>query len=75
MNIYANEGARVRFVDKNGLPSDLEKAREFLKPYETYTVERVYVGNWSSKVYLQEIPGVPFNTVCFEDVTELSEVE
>lgn len=73
MNIYANTGDQVRFINKNGLQSDLEKAQEYLQPGEIYTVDRVYIGNWSSKVYLMEVPGVSFNTVCFEDVGTIAE--
>lgn len=73
MNIYANEGDQVRFVGKNGLPSDLEKAEKHLKTQEIYTVECVLVGHWSSTVFLKEIPDVGFNSVCFEDVNRFIE--
>ncbi|MEK3873685.1 MULTISPECIES: hypothetical protein [unclassified Paenibacillus] len=68
MNIYAQKGDKVRFLNKNGHDWEPEKARESgLVEGVVYTVEKTEVGGFHTDVYLQEFPGKPFNSVLFED--------
>lgn len=69
MNIYALPGHRVRCSTHTaGYEYEQEEARKHLKLGGEYTVERTEVDSWSTKVFLEEVPGVPFNSVFFEDV-------
>ncbi len=69
MNIYSAPGTKVRFLNKNGYEYDLEHARKYLNTNRIYTVRNIDVGGWSSTVYLEEVPGEYFNTVCFKEVS------
>ncbi|MGM0882536.1 MAG: hypothetical protein ACQEXQ_16035 [Bacillota bacterium] len=69
MNIYAKQGDKVVFLNRNGYshqPVDAVKAG--LIEGAEYTVESVEVGGWMSHVTLSEFPEHSFNTVMFEDV-------
>lgn len=68
MNIYANRGAKVRFLDQNGTDYDLEKAREYFKKDQILTVRSTDVGGWRTEIMFQECVGEWFNSVMFEDV-------
>jgi len=68
MNIYAVNGHKVRFLGKNGYDYELEQAMKVLEVNKEYTVERTEVHDWSTTVYLIEVPNVGFNSVQFEDV-------
>lgn len=68
MNIYTESGSKVIYLGTGGYDSDLIHANKYLKVGEIYTVEWVDVGDWSSDVYLEEVPGQDFNTVHFENV-------
>ena len=68
MNIYAVSGDKVVFAyPDNGSDCDREKALSYLTPNERYTIDRTRVGSFSTKIFLQEVHGVPFNSVMFED--------
>lgn len=69
MRIDCPEGTKVilGFPD-HGYPHDQEMVKKHLKVGETYTVERTVIHNFNTDVYLKEIPGVPFNSVLFEEV-------
>lgn len=68
MNIDADEGAKVVFNHPNaGYPHHQETAREHLEVGATYTVERTEVDFSHTDVYLQEVEGVAFNSVHFDD--------
>lgn len=70
MNIYCKKGARVRFIGRNGYDHQLEAAMKLLTVDAVYTVNSVNAGDWSSGVFLDEFPGISFNTVMFEDAKE-----
>lgn len=70
MDIYAEKGTKVRFLNYNGRESDLEYAQKYLKPNAEYTVNHTIVSGWSTDVILEEFPGIKFNSVMFEDDTE-----
>ena len=72
MNIYAKKGDRVVFAyPKNGYDRHVATAAKYLKKDETYTIDHTEVGSWHTDVYLQEIPGVSFNSVQFVDAEEI----
>jgi hypothetical protein len=71
MNIYSEIGTKVIFDNpNNGYPGDQEQCRNLLLPGEVYTVRCTEVGRSSSNVYLEEYPGVRFNTCMFSDYEE-----
>lgn len=47
----------------NGYPSDQEKVYTRLPEGSIWTVESIDIDNWSSDVYLVELPGIRFNSV------------
>lgn len=68
MDIYAEEGTKVRYIAEGGWDSDVPEANKYLEKGEIYTVDYIDVGGWCSDVYLKEVPQKAFNTVMFEDV-------
>ena len=70
MNIYAKSGHKV-VVTEEGMRSGYEPhiaiAKQYLTVGKVYTVDRTVVDNYHTDVFLQEIPGVAFNSVHFED--------
>lgn len=72
MDIYAKHGTKVVPVYKDGKPLngseyDKEKIAKHLPEGSVFTVESTDVHNWSTDVYLVEVPGVAFNSVCLAD--------
>ncbi len=69
MNIYALRGHKVRLINtSSGYYYQTERAEKYLKVGEVYTVDYTEVHSESTDVVLQEVPGVEFNSTCFEDV-------
>lgn len=69
MNIYAEHGDKVICSTfAAGYDYHKEVAAKYLKAGKEYTIEKTVVDNWHTDVYLQEFPGVKFNSVFFEDV-------
>jgi len=69
MNIYANEGFKVRVATlKGGYPIHQELAEEHLEVGKEYTIDSTSVSGFHTDVRLEEIPNVNFNSVFFEDV-------
>jgi hypothetical protein len=64
MALDTPRGASVEFIGKNGTDHELKAAMAVLTVGDIYTVRRVEVGDWSSKVYLTGYD-TPFNTVHF----------
>lgn len=70
MWIYTKAGCKVIVTEntiRNGL--DYDPAKKLLTVGEIYTVKKVEVSGWSSKVYLEELDG-GFNTVLFTNHTK-----
>lgn len=68
MNIHAKAGHLVTVTEQgmnNGYQSDKDHAKKYLSIGEVYTIERTVVDNWHTDVYLNEIPGIVFNSVHF----------
>lgn len=66
MDIYAKEGTMVRYNYESyqGIATNLELMK-------CYTIELTDVGNSYTSVYLKEFPGIPFNSVCFENIPQM----
>jgi hypothetical protein len=72
MKLDAVKGDRVQFVHTTaGLKCHSDLAHEYLQVDGVYTVERVEVRDFDSRVYLQEITDVGFNVVLFDDVVDI----
>ena len=68
MNIFAGKGDLIRYqYEEFGYPHDRELCKQHLTLGEVYTVEKTSVRSDSSRVWLQEIPNIAFNTANFED--------
>ncbi|MFU1797634.1 hypothetical protein ACM1RC_27470 [Paenibacillus azoreducens] len=73
MNIYAKNGDKVRFLNRNGHDREPAEACDIgLVQDGVYTVERTEVGGWLTDVFLKEFPGRAFNSVMFEDYKDES---
>lgn len=68
MSITKPYPKNVRFTNSGGYDGEPQAAiAHGLKPEEVYEVSSVEVHSWHSYVYLKNYPGVPFNTVMFEN--------
>lgn len=66
MCIYSKRGTKVVFAyPANGLPCQQRHAKKHLKAGATYTVDHTDVDSFYTDVYLEEVPGVAFNSVFF----------
>jgi hypothetical protein len=71
MNIYALKGHRVVVTEetaKRGLQKHQDRVREHLTIGKHYSVERTEPLSSRTRVYLEGLPDVRFNSVMFEDV-------
>ena len=74
MNIYAKQGHKVVYANpQNGYKSDQHLASHNLWEGKTYTVSHTIVSGFSTEVYLEEVPNIPFNSVMFEDADTYEE--
>lgn len=70
MNIYSPKGTKVEgiFVNGelwNGYEIDKENASKYIKENIIYTVDHIDVDRSHSDVFLEEFPGIAFNSVHF----------
>lgn len=65
MDIYSAPGTTVYFLDENGYDCQRMQAAEIFTRGQALTVKRIDIGNWSSSVEFEELPGKWFNTVMF----------
>lgn len=66
--VNIKKGSRVKVTTeslKNGYESDQEKVKKYLEIGKEYTVSKVNEMSWTTDVYLEEVPGVRFNSVNF----------
>lgn len=69
MNIYAEEGTKVKFsYPNNGWSNDGKFAQRYIQVGEVYTVDFTVVHQSITDVYLKEVPNVSFNSVLFSEV-------
>jgi len=70
MNIYAKKGEKITVTEetiKNGSDTDRRRVEKYIAVGKTYTVDSIVVMAWSSRVFIKEVPKLPFNTVLFKD--------
>jgi hypothetical protein len=68
INIYADKGHRVTVGEETigwGYSHDKEKAKKYLQVGKVYTIYHIEIREWSSDVFLDEIPQQYFNSVHF----------
>lgn len=73
MNIYAKKGDKVFTTRETidwGYDCDAQQANKYLKVDVMYTVDHTEVSGWSTSVFLEEFPNIPFNSVHFKDEIE-----
>lgn len=69
MRLDTQPGDKVRFCFlTSGYETEVFDALDHLKPGHVYTVRDLDVGQSSSRVYLNEVPGRGFNAVLFANV-------
>ena len=71
MNINAPAGTKVKFHrrDKSDFSKNyFRRENESLQDGKVYTVLYTIIGGWHTDVFLSELPGKGFNSVCFEEV-------
>jgi len=71
IDIYSPKGKKIRYVvpDPISWGTDANNVKH-LTLGAIYTVERTEVHSWHTKLFLQEVPGIPFSTVWFDEVVE-----
>lgn len=72
MDIFSKEGAKVKgiFLNgelANGYDHDRIEAAKYIKQRRTYTVQKTDASSFHTSVYLKEFPGIPFNSVLFDN--------
>ena len=69
IDIHSPKGTKIRFVVPDPLTwgVDANNAKRLILG-EIYTVEKTEIHSWHTKLYLQEVPGIPFSTVWFDEV-------
>jgi hypothetical protein len=71
MALYSPQKTRVVFAYPSaGYRSHQETAAKHLEVGKAYTVESTKVGGWHTDVYLEEFPGVAFNSVMFVEESD-----
>ena len=69
MDIYAEPGTKILYPNREDVvESERKFATRHLKPGSIYTIKKIDRGNWSTAVYLEEVPGISFNSVLFVDL-------
>ena len=62
-------GSKIKYTHPYwGMCADIKKAKAMLEEGKEYTVKQMEVGDWFSRVWLEELPNEAFNTVHFESV-------
>lgn len=62
------EGSNVVFLGRNGGEYDLRYHQQHLTTGRVYTLDYLDIGSSHTYVFLKELPGKPFNSVCFSNV-------
>jgi len=68
LDIYAEPGTKVKFLNKNGYEIERSNAAQHLNTDDIYTVSNIDIGNFNSLVELEEFKGKYFNTVMFMEI-------
>jgi hypothetical protein len=72
MNIYSLNGDKVKIIihedgEFNGYEYDITLLKT-IDPEKEYTVDYTNIGSYHTDLYLEEFPGIMFNSVCFYNV-------
>jgi len=69
MSIESEQGEKVKFIETYPFTWGVDKENaNYLKLGNIYTVDRTEIHSFHTKVYLLEVPNIPFNSVWFEEV-------
>ena len=66
--IHADHGTKVVFHGFGGYHCDRIVAYQNLNVGHIYVVDKMVVGSRCTEVHLIEVPGIPFNSVLFDEV-------
>ena len=71
MDIYSEKGTKVKFIEDDVSQEQINFAncdnpKGILKFNEEYTIDKTFVFNWYTVIYLEEFPGKSFNSIWFE---------
>ena len=78
MDIHSPAGSKVMVTEQtanNGRSYDSENVKKFLEIGKEYTVRCTIVHLCTTDIYLEEIPGIYFNSVNFVNIKESEEVK
>lgn len=71
MDLKTKPGAKIVVTSesiRNGTEEDKANASLYLKPKKRFTLRKIQVHDWHTDVWVEEIPGVKFNSVQFENI-------
>jgi len=69
MDIHSPRGTKIKFIENNPLSYYISKDNaNLLTLHEIYTVNHTEIHSCFTIVFLEEFPGVDFNSVWFEKV-------
>lgn len=80
LDINAPKGTKVKClfnengVVKNGYEADQQHAGEYLKQNKVYVIDKTEVGSWRTSVFLEEFPGISFNSVHFISIPTFKKI-
>lgn len=66
--VWPQKGDKMRFINRNGYPRDLEVARLKIQEGQILTVREFHLGDWNSTILFEEVSG-HHNSVMFEPVS------
>lgn len=69
MDIFNSKPRKLKCIrnDSHGMTVHSEN-HYLLKIGEIYNMTDIEVFRWNTDIYLEEFPGIPFNSVAFEEV-------
>ena len=70
MNIESKKGDKVVFTGEGGYDNENEYARKHLVVGYTYTVDYTIIGGFDTRVILEELSELKFNSVMFDDAAD-----
>ena len=69
MNIWNSKPRKVKCINnKDNKFYNCDENSPLLIVGETYTLKYIEVHSWLTEVWLEEFPGVEFNSSCFEEI-------
>lgn len=71
MDIFNNKNRKIRCINnKDGEFFGCDGNHHLLEVGREYTLDDTYVHGWYTVVWLEEFPGVAFNSCAFEELEE-----